>query len=386
MYNVVLLLHQVAMDHLECIHDVIFSLRFDSRLVCNFDETFLAVKDTKLRVVVPRDARKATKVRVGEMSYHITLLVCVSADGAHTTPTAILPCQTLPREEAEWHMMFNWAGSETGWINERLWESWVLSVFIPWIVQRRKDLGLAEDAKALLWSDGHGTRANLKALEAMSKAHITLATIPSHTSHIMQPLDCGVFHTLKKSIRKFACQGVVKVENGLPEYRRGLMVCAKAALHDAMNPLVIEKAFATCGLVPWNPASVLGDNAKIRPHAPPPTPPKTETVTTVISGTICTVDMIKQIHDRRKEAEVMKKEVSEQKNRIKEEKTRLKEEKQRAKEEKQKERKEKKRVLESQSNEKGSRVRVKTATQQAVVETAQTSVDVVSAAAKSTVA
>lgn len=105
--------------------------------------------------------------------------------------------------------MFNWAGSPSGWINENMWEAWVLVVFIPWIQQRCKELGLPVDTNALLWPDGHTTRANESAIQAMEKPHIVLATIG--VVNLISNKKFNSEHTIHHMLQKvviplFACE------------------------------------------------------------------------------------------------------------------------------------------------------------------------------------
>ncbi|KAJ6247272.1 hypothetical protein M0813_18799 [Anaeramoeba flamelloides] len=59
-----------------------------------------------------------------------------------------------------------------------------------------------ENERALLILDGHSSRINFPALVLMRINCVDVVIIPSHSSHILQPLDVGVFHIFKSNLRK----------------------------------------------------------------------------------------------------------------------------------------------------------------------------------------
>ena len=64
---------------------------------------------------------------------------------------------------------------------------------------------------------------------------IVVVTIPSHMSHFLQPLDCGVNNSFKHALRNLTFQRYIRMDGGLSDYRHSLLYCVKAALSDAEN-------------------------------------------------------------------------------------------------------------------------------------------------------
>mgnify|MGYP002403980864 CR=1 FL=1 len=95
----------------------------------------------------------------------------------------------LPQEIAE---EFSWSGSAKGWITDHIFEQIVLTVLIPKIQQWWQRFGL-EGSKSILIIDNHGSRANPRLLERLRQENIDLLIIPAYSSHILQPLDNGIF-------------------------------------------------------------------------------------------------------------------------------------------------------------------------------------------------
>ena len=91
--------------------------------------------------------------------------------------------------------------SDNGWITQEIYFEW-FKFFIKSIPPPRP---------VLLIKDGHGSHITLDVIELARKNDIHLLCLPSHTSHILQPLDIGVFKSFKSGYSK-ACR-IYKMEN-----------------------------------------------------------------------------------------------------------------------------------------------------------------------------
>jgi hypothetical protein len=229
-------------------------------MVFNMDEVMVEANESnRARVFVPRDWKKAMRCGRLPLGMHITLILGVSADGGHLKPTAILPLKTFPKDCWSLVDTFNWAGQSEGWINRQIFEDWVEFVFIPHVNDCRDRFDLW-DQPCLLWLDGHSSRESLKAIDLLQMNNIVAQIIPSHTSHVMQPLDRGVNRKFKSSLRRHFASILGKLEDkGTSSKREAIMKATEWALHEAMFKTVITDAFETAGIVPWNPALILND-------------------------------------------------------------------------------------------------------------------------------
>jgi len=135
------------------------------------------------------------------------------------TPTLILPLKHFPEDCIALAHRYHWSGQEEGWITEQIFRDWVIKVFIPHVQNRRQLRNLPEQP-ALLWLDGHSSRGSPEALQALIDANIITATIPAHTSHILQPLDCGVNRAMKQCMR--TRRGRIK-DDSTAGYRKSLL-------------------------------------------------------------------------------------------------------------------------------------------------------------------
>ena len=85
--------------------------------------------------------------------------------------------------------------SDNGWITQDIYLEW-FKFFIKSIPPERP---------VLLIEDGHGSHITLDVIEISRRNDIHLLCLPAHTSHILQPLDIGVFKSFKTHYSK-ACR------------------------------------------------------------------------------------------------------------------------------------------------------------------------------------
>ena len=165
--------------------------RFSSHLTFNVDETMLEFSPSKnLRVITPKSIEKPALVVQNALTMHITMVMAICADGTHLQPLCILPLKIFPSELESVAGSFSWAGQSAGWITSKIFCDWVVKIFLPHVEAKRQEENLT-DAPALLYIDGHASRESVEAIEALQEANVTMVCLPSHTSHLLQPLDRG---------------------------------------------------------------------------------------------------------------------------------------------------------------------------------------------------
>ena len=74
--------------------------------------------------------------------------------------------------------------------------SWFLKLFLPAVSH------LTKTGPVLLFFDGHYSHISLELIRAARQNNVHLLCLPPNTTHILQPLDVGVFSPLKTSWRK----------------------------------------------------------------------------------------------------------------------------------------------------------------------------------------
>ena len=120
--------------------------------------------------------------------------------------------------------------SDSGWINQSLFLQW----FKKYIPSARPVLTI---------EDGHCSHISMEVIKLAQENQIHLLCLPSHTSHILQPLDVGVFKSLKSHFNK-ACRDFLFSHPGhviRSEDLSGLLV---EAWPKAVTPVNIMKGFS----------------------------------------------------------------------------------------------------------------------------------------------
>jgi hypothetical protein len=56
--------------------------------------------------------------------------------------------------------------------------------------------------RQLLIMDGHGRHVTFEAISQAKEINLDMITLPSHTSHVLQPLDVSCFNPFKITFRK----------------------------------------------------------------------------------------------------------------------------------------------------------------------------------------
>jgi hypothetical protein len=163
--------------------------------IWNMDEFGFGVGESQnTRVLVSIDVKQKYKAVIGKQEW-VTVIECISAAGDSLMPLIIfkgknlnsgwLPSQT----PQDWYF----AVSENGWTSNKIGLQWLIKIFEP---QTREK---ARDQPRLLIVDGHGSHIQADFIAYCMENDIDLLVMPPHCSHLLQPLDVGVFAAFKRA-------------------------------------------------------------------------------------------------------------------------------------------------------------------------------------------
>jgi hypothetical protein len=159
----------------------------------------------------------------------------------------------------------NWklSVSENGWTNNALGLEWLKHFDTH---TKTSQVGVYR----LLILDGHESHLNQDFKDYCLENRILTLCMPSHLSHILQPLDVVCFLPLKRKysqrVRDLARQRVFHID------KEGFLPAFKDAFFDVFTEENCRKAFKASGLVPID-AQVVLDRLEVQlrtPLAPPP--------------------------------------------------------------------------------------------------------------------
>ena len=155
---------------------------------------------------------------------------------------------------------FEVSGKE--WISDEISLRWLEKLFIPSTSSRIKG------KYRLLILDGHGSHLTPKLDEICEKNDIIAIYMPSHSSHLLQPLDIGCFAVLKHSYGRLIESKMRVRINHIDKL--DFLEAYPSTRIEAFKSENIKNSFAAAGLTPYNPNRVI---SKLDICLRTPTPP-----------------------------------------------------------------------------------------------------------------
>ena len=216
----------------------------------NCDETGFCTAASAKTLLVRRGTKQVSEVSNGSDHEYITVHTACCASGEWLPPFILYKGKNLYQR---W-MTGGLAGarygiSESGWMDTINFLSWFTRHFIPAVKH------LTETGPVLLLFDGHYSHISLELIRQARQHNIHLTCLPPNTTHLLQPLDVGVFAVLKKYWRKILKQYRMETRGGkaTKETFPGLI----AQLWDTFTPGICKAGFRSTGLAPFSREHVL---------------------------------------------------------------------------------------------------------------------------------
>lgn len=231
----------------------------------NFDETgfMMGVIFAGMVVTTSDGLTRAKLAQPGNREWS-TVIQAVSAAGWAIPPFIILAAQHhLANWYQECDLPADWriATTENGWTTNEVGLDWIKH-FNYHTAARTKG------TYRLLILDGHESHHSTE-FELYCKQHniITLC-MPSHSSHLLQPLDVGCFGPLKQAYGR-QVEDLMRMH--ITHISKLEFLCAfRTAYFASITEKNIQGGFAGAGLVPYDPQRVL---SKLDVRLRTPTPP-----------------------------------------------------------------------------------------------------------------
>lgn len=176
----------------------------------------------------------------------ITVMTCISASGSYLRPFVVFEGRKIPLQQLLQHVdpsFFDVGFSKRGGIDHELFSVWVeglISYLDFHNVQR----------PVLLLLDSHTCHINLHTCEIAKEAGLIMHLLPAQANHLMQPVDVGIFKTLKTAYRE-------SVDHFMPTHGPAInkkhfpLVFVNAWRNAAIKENAIS-GFRDAGLVPLN--------------------------------------------------------------------------------------------------------------------------------------
>ena len=232
----------------------------------NFDETGFQIGVIgSIKVVTGSERRTRLElVQPGDREW-VTVIQSICATGYAIPPFIIYKGRVhISAWYEETDIPRNWklSVSDNGWTNNVLGLEWLKHFDAHTKVRQ-------VGGYRLLILDGHESHTSQDFKDYCFEHKILTLCMPSHSSHILQPLDIVCFSPLKRKysqrIRDLARQRVFHIN------KEGFLPAFKNSFFDVFTEENCRKAFEASGLVPTNPQVVL-DRLEVRLRTPPEIP------------------------------------------------------------------------------------------------------------------
>lgn len=257
--------YPIVNAYFDALTDLFLENSYSPDAIFNIDETGFALGTTLPSKVLIRGGDTIGFKKISGKQEWITAIECIGASGIVLPPLLIFRAKYtnttwIPASTPE-----NWkfSTSTSGWTSDNHAYEWLTTLFEP--ETRRND-----GKRRLLLLDGHGSHLTARFIAFCLDKNIDLVVLPPHTSHILQPLDVGVFSPLKRALS-------IEIEKlfRLDTRRIARVEWTEAyitARSRAFIPRNIESSFRASGIYPLSPITIL---STLRMPTPTPrgTPP-----------------------------------------------------------------------------------------------------------------
>ena len=208
--------------------------------VFNMDETGMPLSPKPLKVFDKRGVRNPSAFTSPDKS-QITVVGCVNASGQCIPPMVIWDRKQLNPELAIGEVPGTIYGlSSKGWMDMELFDLWFKRHFLRYCPSTRP---------ILLLMDGHSSHYCVDTIKQAAEDDIVIFVLPPNTTHLVQPLDKGIFGLFKICWREI-CHEYLSAHPGCVITRYDFSKLFSKAWMKAMTMKNIRSGFTTTGIFP----------------------------------------------------------------------------------------------------------------------------------------
>lgn len=227
----------------------LFSVMEDPCKVFNADETACYLNPKGSKVLAERGSKNVYLAGANDEKENITTLLTANAAGQLAPPMVVFRYQRIPLYIAE-AVPSHWAigRSENGWMTQELFYEYMANFFIPWLKQKEIQ------PPVVFFLDGHASHISYHVSELCSKHQIVLVALYPNATHLLQPMDVAVFHSLKNDWKKQVTEW--RMSHMGQELKKKDFPSLLEAVLKNLQPTIFQNGFRKCGLMPWNPNAI----------------------------------------------------------------------------------------------------------------------------------
>ncbi|OHT01014.1 DDE superfamily endonuclease containing protein [Tritrichomonas foetus] len=229
---------------------------FNPALIFNADETGIENKRMLLKLVTMYNNNPHIPLNRNEL--HITATGAFNSIGKAFPLFITLPAvKNLPQDCSDLIHEATFSSTCNGWQTSGSFYAFAVHFCHHLSIYRLTLPNNISMSPALLILDGHSSRLNKSALLYLIQHNVQILILPSHTTHLLQPFDVIVAHSLKSKYRKIFNSYLIRIINEMPTLSRTgqLRRAMCQAFIDAWNSLpgeTFRNAFKVSCLVPFD--------------------------------------------------------------------------------------------------------------------------------------
>src|SRR5579859_5891169 len=251
----------------EAVDRVIQEYDIKLKNIYNMDETGFSISSTQAGyVVVENDVPSQFQSQPGRQEW-VTVVECICGDGSTVAPLVIFKAENGSTEWAQSPEVpgdWRFSASQNGWTSNMHGLKWLQLCFDS------ETHAKVDGGYRLLILDGHGSHVTGSFIMHCMDHRIALMRLPPHTSHVLQPLDVGLFGPLKTAISTHQ-DALFRLHVARIRNVEWLIAYVKARA-TAFHPDNIIEGWRKAGLIPLNAQRVLQELDL--PKTPPPSEPE----------------------------------------------------------------------------------------------------------------
>ena len=167
--------------------------------IWNYNESGVQAGRAGGAIVLARRGSRSVHSIEPDQKEHLSVLSCVNADGGCISNFYILKgCYFLQDYIANYEEGAVMGMQPNAWMTRWLFESWI-SHFMECL---KRGPGVDLRNRHLLILDGHNSHVTLEVVKISMESGLDIVSLPSHTSHALQPLDIACFKPFKTAFRQ----------------------------------------------------------------------------------------------------------------------------------------------------------------------------------------
>lgn len=163
----------------------------------NCDETGICTATQSKKILSRKGSRWIHETGGGAGRENITVHGCCSANGERLPPYIVYKGKNLYSSWTEnGPAGAAYSTSESGWMEKENFLSWFEKCFLPAVQS------LLLTGHVVLFVDGHHSHLSISLVKLARENNVELICLPPHMTHILQPLDVGVYGPFKQEWKK----------------------------------------------------------------------------------------------------------------------------------------------------------------------------------------